>query len=267
MRKIINKQLENYKSKDVGLLFSGGMDSLSLLLSCLDIGIRPNLYTFRLKSYYSEDYLKSVHISRIFNLNLNVTIIDDEDIERLIKDIKYIIKEFKVKKKTQIQCIHPFLHMVNNVSNENILSGLCADDLYGSSRKMQELGRLNQNEFDNKRRDLFLNPESSSFKYIKYIFESNNIKFIAPYKDNINLFNYFINKSFKELHSPKQKMVMYESYKYELEKYDLYRRNSNLQCNSKLREFHDKLLNTKENTNHNKSVVAIYNRYYKEIWG
>lgn len=48
MRKIIDDFLEE-KIRDknsVAILFSGGLDSLSLLLSCLDIGIKPVLYTF-----------------------------------------------------------------------------------------------------------------------------------------------------------------------------------------------------------------------------
>ena len=32
MREIINKQLKEYRDKDIALLFSGGLDSLSILL-------------------------------------------------------------------------------------------------------------------------------------------------------------------------------------------------------------------------------------------
>ena len=39
----------------VGLLLSGGLDSLSVLLSCLDIGIEPTCYTFYLEGNESED--------------------------------------------------------------------------------------------------------------------------------------------------------------------------------------------------------------------
>ena len=266
MRKILNEELIKYKSKDVALLFSGGMDSLSLLLSCLDVGVRPHLYTFKLKNYESEDYKSSVKISKIFNLKLTVININ-EDLDLLLEDIKYIIQTFKVKKKTQIQCIYPFIHILKEVKEEYILSGLCADDLYGTSRKMQELGRKDLDEFNKKRLKIHNDITSSSYVYIKQLFEKEGFKFIAPYKSNKELVNYIMNKNFKDLHSPKQKNIMYESYKSELEKYKLYRRNSNLQCNSRIREFHDKLLKTYLNVNNNKSVIAIYNRLYKEIWG
>ena len=58
---------------------------------------------------------------------------------------------------------------------------------------------------------------------------------------------------------------MYESYKVELDKYKLYRRNSNLQVNSKIREYHNLLLLTDLNTRNYKSVVGIYNSMYKQI--
>ena len=266
MRTIINKELVKYKNHSIALLFSGGMDSLSLLLSCIDVGIKPHLYTFKLKNYDSEDFNCSKKIANIFNLKITEIIIDDSNLDKLIDDIKYIIKTFKVKKKTQIQCIYPFLYIVNEVKENIVLTGLCADDLYGSSRKMQELGRKDLKEFNLKRELIVKDLKASSYIYIKQIFESHNIKFIAPYKENQDLINYFMNKTFKELHSPKQKNVMYENYETELLKYNLYRKNSNLQCNSKIRESHDRLLNSKYNINNNKAITGIYNRLYKEAW-
>ena len=52
-RKEINRTLiEEIKNKDsVALLFSGGVDSLSMLFSCFDVGIRPTLYCFTTDGY------------------------------------------------------------------------------------------------------------------------------------------------------------------------------------------------------------------------
>lgn len=266
MRKIISNQLKQINNKNIALLFSGGMDSLSLLLSCIDVGISPHLYTFRLENYISEDIISSRKIAKTFNLKYTEVVIK-ENIENLASDVFYIIKEFKVKKKTQVQCIYPFIHMVNIIQEDIVISGLCADDLYGTSRKMQVLGRKSELEFNKKRVEINSNEQSSSYIYIKKLFNMYNKEFIAPYKDNIDLINFMLNKSFKELHSPKQKNVMYENYKKELETYKLYRRNSNLQVNSKVREFHDRLLSTDLNKNNYKSIVGIYNTIYKYYYG
>lgn len=267
MRKLINKKIEKYKDQKVALLFSGGMDSLCVLLSCLEVGIKPHLYTFKLKSYDSEDYFSAVRISNIFNLELTVIEIEDNDTNKLIEDIKFIIKKFKVKKKTTIQCIYPFLYVVDKIEEKVILSGLSGDILHGTMRKMQMLGRVDEGAFNSMRLEYLNNEELDNYCYIKQIFTEQDIKFVDVYRYNKDLIDFFMSKRFKELNSPKQKNVAYESYKKEIDEYDLYRRPTSLQCNSKIREWHDTLLNTSENINNNKRVTAIYNRYYKEIWG
>ena len=80
MREIINKQLKEYRDKDIALLFSGGLDSLSILLSCIDVGISPHLYTFRLEDYVSEDIKSSRKIKDIFNLEYTEVIIKKDTI-------------------------------------------------------------------------------------------------------------------------------------------------------------------------------------------
>ena len=265
LRNIINEYLvKNIDNKnDMALLFSGGMDSLSILLSCLDVDIKPHLYTFYLDNHISEDIIRSREIAKIFDLKLTEIKITTRDIS-LTEDIKFIIKRFKTSKKTAIQCIHPFIYIMPNIIEGNVLSGLCADDLYGTPRSMakhsKEIERFNKIRFNK-----FNDSTSSSYCYIKELIEEYDRKFYAPYKECDELTKYMLGLGYKELNSPKQKNIMYQDYKDILDKYKLYRRNSNLQCNSKIREWHDELLKTEENKNNNKSVVGIYNRYAKEL--
>lgn len=265
LRKLINTYLENNieDKNDVALLFSGGMDSLSILLSCLDVGIKPNLYVFRLNNYVSEDSIYSKKISQIYNLNLYEIVLDVNKIN-LISDIEKIVKLFNVKKKTQIQCIQPFLYVIPKIKENYILTGLCADDLYGTPRSMAKHAK-NIEYFKEIRINAFNNEESSSYKFIKQLSEMNNKRLIAPYKESIDIYNYMISKNYKELHSPKQKYIMYSDYEDELTKNNIYRRNSNLQCNSKIREWHDELLKSEINSEGFKSVVGIYNKIHNKL--
>ena len=132
---------------------------------------------------------------------------------------------------------------------------------------MQELSRKKNEQFYLKRLKKHNDIEASSYIYIKQLCEAYGKKFVAPYKQSKDLSSYILNKDVKELHSPKQKNVMYISYKNELDKYKLYRRNSNLQVNSGLREWHDTLLNSELNKNGYKSVVGIYNTIFKYFFG
>lgn len=263
LRSLINEYLiENVHDGNVAVLFSGGLDSLSILLSCLDVGINPHLYTFRLSNYESEDSKSSKRIADIFDLPLTEVILDVENIN-LVEDIKTIMNMFNVKKKTQIQCIQPFLYVIPQIQERYILSGLCADDLYGTARSIAKLSK-NKDIFDETRRQKHFDIESSSYKFIEELCRAKNRIFIAPYKQCDDIYNLMINKSYKELHSPKQKNITLTAYKDYIDKYNLYRRNSNLQCDSKIREWHNTLLLDKDvNTLNHKGIVGVYNNIYK----
>ena len=262
MRKIIDDFLEE-KIRDknsVAILFSGGLDSLSLLLSCLDIGIKPVLYTFFLESYEYSDIKSSRNIAKIFGLKL-IEIPIKQDLKTLINDVEYIVTNFNTYKKSAVQCVHPFLYAEKLIKEKYVLSGLCADDLYGTSKHMSILSK-NYEEFQRKRLDIISDETSSGYRYIKSIF--HNKIFIAPYKECRKLIDYFMSLDYKSMNSPKQKYVTYSAYRNEIDRYKLYRRNENLQCASKIREYHDSLLKTDLNTNNYKIVTPIYRNLYLE---
>lgn len=266
LKQLINNHLEkNIKDKnDVAILFSGGLDSLSILLSCLEIDIRPVLYSFYLKSHVSDDIEASRKIAIIYNLKLIEIVINDTDINQLKNDVHYIINKYHLYKKTAVQCVYPFIYIIPVIKEKYILTGLCADDLYGTPRSMAKY-RNDFDTFNEIRENKIQDITASAYSYIKSLVEENNKIFIAPYKDNLDLLNYFRGLNYKDMNSPKQKNIMYQDYKEEIDKYKLYRINQNLQCGSKIREWHDNLLLTELNTKNYKVVNPIYKNIYKEI--
>jgi Asparagine synthase (glutamine-hydrolyzing) len=267
---MLNLLIENHLKKviedfdDVAILFSGGMDSLSIMLSCLRLGIKPTLYTFYLKSYVSDDIKFSRKVSKIYNLKLIEIAIDDSSINVLISDVENIIKEFNVFKKTQVQCIYPFKYIAPEIKEKYVLTGLCADDLYGSAKSMAM--KKDDIKTFNELRDRKMSDEhASSYIEIKKLIEGYDKIFIAPYKDSAEIVTYFRILSYRQMNSPKKKMPTYLSYKDEIDKHGLYRINSNLQCCSKVRELHAKLLSTYLNNRNLKETTGIYNDMYKKI--
>lgn len=262
IRKYINTYIsKNINKRSVAILFSGGVDSQTILFSCLDLKIKPTLYTFCLDNYTSEDMIYTRNIAKIFNLKLYEILIKTDDKESVEKEIKDIMARFKTSRKTKIQCIYPILKMLPYIKEDIILSGLCADDLYGSSRSVAKHYK-DKNEFYNKR---YLNDKdinSSSYFQIKTLIEDEGKKFIAPYKECEELRKYLLSKNFYELHKPKQKQVAIDDYP-EILQFNLYRRNSNLQCNSKVRDWQDKLF-LNDNIYGYKNISGIYNRMYLE---
>lgn len=247
--------------ESVAILCSGGMDSLSLVLSSMELGIKPVLYTFYLKSYESPDLYSSRNIASLFQLPLVEVAIDDRDVTKLQKDVVYMMKTFKVKKKTAIQCIYPFLYVAPLIKEKVVLSGLCADDLYGTPRSMAK-HRNDPATFSALREARILNPSASSYKEIKELLERHDKQFMAPYKECEKLVNYFRTHMYKDMHSPKQKWLTYRDYQAEIETYDLFRLNSNLQCGSRIREWHEELMKTEWNKGF-KTIVALYNDVYR----
>ena len=68
------------------------------------------------------------------------------------------------------------------------------------------------------------------------------------------------------MNSPKQKNITYVSYQSEIDRFKLYRRNENLQCASRIREYHDSLLKTELNIGNNKIVTPIYRNIYNKYF-
>ena len=88
---------------------------------------------------------------------------------------------------------------------------------------------------------------------------------VSPYKQSEDIINYFLQLPVSEIRYGKQKKQTYEAFKQEIDELSLYRRNSSMQVNSGIREFHDELLKSEYNTGNYKSVVGIYNTFIREM--
>ena len=84
--------------------------------------------------------------------------------------------------------------------------------------------------FNEIRENKIQDKTASAYSYIKSLVEEQGKIFIAPYKEDIKLIEYFRKLNYKDMNSPKQKNIMYQDYKEEIDKYKLYRMNQNLQC-------------------------------------
>ena len=255
------REIEN--KNDVALLFSGGTDSLTCLFSLLEIGITPTLYSFHLEGVVHKDIEVSRQVADYYNLKHNIIEIK-RDIEQLKQDVIYIVKTFDVTRKTNVQCTYPFVHVLPNIKEKYVVSGLCADDLYGTSKSMSIKCAKDKNVFDEIRNKIFSNLNSSAYRSIKELTETiHEKKFITPYRDE-EIINYMMQFSWSELNKPKQKQLSYSSYLDYYEKQKIYRKNTNLQVGSKIREWHSELVNTDFNKNNRKRVDEIYKDLAKE---
>ncbi len=260
---------------EVGLLLSGGLDSLSVLLGCLDLGIKPICYTFYLSNHESDD-LKSVRrLKEIYNLKVVEVCLDVEKID-LYKDVKTIIKEYQndphaiQHKKTFIQCYHPMTYIAPIIKEKVVLTAFLADDLQFAGRKRNLLGRDTSPEGVKKlyqhRLDEVNNPSDGSMKQIIDLFSRYNITLVDIYHIQ-SIVDFFLEQDFLTCTKPKEKNIIYEAYQEDLDKYNIKRIHSSYQVNSMIREWHDNVFlhNPTINMNNNKAIVGVYNRMFKEI--
>jgi asparagine synthetase B (glutamine-hydrolysing) len=267
LKKLIKKHIENTipKNEKVAVMFSGGLDSLSVLLSALELGYEVKLYTFHLKGVISKDLETARKVSKHYKLELHEVEISD-NLDLLIDDLKYLIKTHDLKKKTQFQVMHPMKHLCEAIKEDYVLSGLEADTLYGNTRSMRKTIAC-ESEFKNIRSKYIHDENNASYSFIRNELENNNKTFVAPYKQSSEIINYFLSLESKDLCFGKQKKQTYEAFKTEIDNLSLYRRSSNMQINSGIREFHDLLLQTDLNQKNFKSVIGVYNQLIKIVKG
>lgn len=267
LKKLIKKHIENTipKNEKVAVMFSGGLDSLSVLLSALELGYEVKLYTFHLKGVISKDLETARKVSKHYKLELHEVEISD-DLDLLIDDLKYLIKTHDLKKKTQFQVMHPMKHLCEAIEEDYVLSGLEADTLYGNTRSMRKTITC-ESDFKNIRSKYIYDENNASYSFIRNELANNNKTFVAPYKQSSEIISYFLNLESKDLCFGKQKKQTYEAFKTEIDNLSLYRRSSNMQINSGIREFHDLLLQTDLNQKNFKSVIGVYNQLIKIVKG
>ena len=186
------------------------------------------------------------------------------DIELMVSQSKALIKKYGLTKKTQIQVMHPLSNVFPLIKEDYVFTGIGADTLYGSARKFKKLIHDEQ-AFYNARVEAIRKPESASYIYIKNAIEEMGKVCVSPYKQSEDIINYFLQLPVSEIRYGKQKKQTYEAFKQEIDELSLYRRNSSMQVNSGIREFHDELLKSEYNTGNYKSVVGIYNTFIREM--
>ena len=240
----------------VAVFLSGGIDSTCCLLACLDLGLDVTAYTFYLEGHESQDLHASRLISKTVGVKLKEIVVP-YSLEALQADTVRIIKEFRTARKTAVQCIHPFIYVIPQVEEQTVVSGLYADDLYGTSRKGSIIGRKNKAEFDAFRLQT-ISQEDYSCVYIRIAVEKAGKKLITPFKGGV-LQEYLMSLSWDQMNKPFIKSVAVSAFSDYYKKNAWYRKNSNLQVNSGIREYHDLLLDTPLNKRNSDSVVAIYN--------
>lgn len=243
-------------STNIALSFSGGVDSLCILFSLFDMGVKPHLYTYSVFGYPSRDLQYSKAIAKRFNLELTVCQIPS-GISTLKKDVVDMLS-FGVKGKVNIQCMHGNFYIAQAVKEAQILNGSGIDGLYGTYRTFVFDGsQKNKAIFDKKRVEYYNDPYADAIEYLRNSFAHKNITALFPYH-NKEIFDYLLQFSWSQINKPKNKTIIIKEYSEYFNIKRLYRPRGSQQIEAGIRELHDTLLTSDWNTNNRKRVNELY---------
>lgn len=241
--------------KNVAVLLSGGVDSVSVAFTAHRLGKKITAYTFHLEGEPSYDSKKAAEIAGIMGWNVRTIVVPTDNVER---DFIRLAKEVYCEKKTHFECCFPFLYMYPQIEEHEVLSGWAADGYYGVSKKANIHYKHTKEKFDEFRTDYFKQNSRAGYLWHKRIAEELYKKrFIAPYLDPA-VSAFFMNKDWYELNQPFQKHHVVEAFP-EFKQVGGVKKHINLQLGSGIDKLFERevLSNPKLNFNNRKRVMDV----------
>ena len=191
---------KNVSSKDVAVLLSGGVDSISVAYAAAKLKKNIHCYSFCLDINKNYDFTKAKEISEKMNWKFTGVIIDTSNLE---KDWNRLV-ELCCERKTHYEFVYPFLYVYPKIEETYVLSGWAADGYYGVSKKANIHYKHTKEKFDQFRDNYFLPENTAGYNMHKKVADLYNKKFITPYLD-AKVKEYFYSMDWYELNEPYQK--------------------------------------------------------------
>lgn len=238
---------------DVALLLSSGIDSQSLLFAMLECGIYPHVYSFTLEDRESHDFLVAQSLAKEMGVRFTKIALP-LDKETLIRDCFTMARKYGARKKTDFECLWPFLYVYQRVEERVVVTGIPADGHFALSKKAVLHYKDDVEAF---REGYFRNPNAGQ-RLMRGM--------LASEWGRVNVDPYYSEKiatalrglSWDELNKPKEKMPIRRSF----ERLMSGSRHTNLQLGDSGISQHFETLH--EAYKGHKSVVGIYNEIVKQ---
>lgn len=248
------------------ILLSGGVDSGTLLAAQLALDARPVCYAFRLASYTSTDFRVAQKMTADHGLTL-VDVVLDDSLPALERDVLEVMTLLDTSRKAAIQCAQPIMHLCrqlrgNDGSQAIVGTGaVCLDDkrvaLLRHSRGEEAAREYRRAKLDDRY------DARCGTGCMHRMARLMRCELAEPYSDE-PLRSYGLSLDMRELNRPRQKGIALRAFpRFWSQGY--YRPNSPLQVNSRVRDWHDLLLQSEWNVRQSTSVVAVYNDIYRHL--
>ena len=238
---IIDQINQQTVDKNVAVLLSGGVDSLSVAFAANRMGKKITAYTFHLQDNPSYDATKAAEVAKLMGWDCNIIVVPTNNLQN---DFQRLVKEVRCKKKTHFECCFPFLYVYPEIKEQVVLSGWAADGYYGISKKaMLHYGPGKSKEkFDEFRDNYFDINNQAGYLWHELIARNNKKQLITPYL-SMTIKDFFYNKTWEELNKPFQKHHVVNAFE-EFKKFK-FKKHINLQLGAGVDKLFETLLEDK----------------------
>ena len=250
-KSILFRQIDKLPN-NVALCLSAGYDSVALLALLLDAGKSVTIYSFTLDNMDSYDYTVAKNLAAITDSTfVGIKLPTNEN--QLKSDILLLHEKYGCVKKTDYECVWPFIYVYSQIKESIIVTGLGAEGHFGSTKKGSIHYKDNLDEFRNM---FFSNPNVSQIIQHKKLCNQYNMDFWFPFlTDEVRKF--FIGKTWADVNKPKVKQPIIDLIPSNFMSVKL--KSGNLQIASNVTKHFDSLIYTDWNIGNYKSIVGILN--------
>lgn len=252
----IDKECGTQQEVCIGL--SSGIDSHVVLFGLLELGKKVKVFSFRREDIMSKDFVSAKNTATVFGLKFKEVLIPKYVLHSRIKSI---IKNFDLKKKTDIEV----LYTMSFVFDE--MTGICffgyPDHHFGLSQKAMRYYRKTL-ELNQKWREINSSEkgmrQASKWKELGAA-RTNALQIKLPL-GNKALVDFFHPFTWDQLNKPKLKQPLLDAFGDYFQKTKV-RSPQPLQCgDSGIREIFPQLLDTDLNSSGTRNMVKLY----RDIW-
>lgn len=253
---IIDKSIPD---NEISVLLSGGVDSQSVAFAAHRLGKKITAHTMYVDGNMSKDAKHAIDVADHFGWSIEVT---DVPVDNLVDDFLKLIKKYKCKKKTQVECTFPFLYVYPKIEERTILSGWAADGYFGLSKRCALHFKEPKERFDEFRDEYFGAENVVGINQQYMLAREYNKNFIAPYM-NERVKKYMYQYDWFEMNKPYQKHIVVEAFP-EFKEMNV-RKHESLQLASGIPDHFEKLLDNRDINLYNRQRVMDLVRDWQDI--
>ena len=254
IRNLMLDMVSEIPEDEVAVFLSSGMDSRCILFALLECGKKVHTYSFTLEDRVSKDCRVAEEVSKTYGVEFTKIELPI-DINILKQDILVLRDKYNCRKKTEYECVWPFIYSYKVVQEKVVSNGIRADIHFGNFKR----ARIHyKDDLDGFRREVFSDVNGGQkLQHAMFAKEYNKILF-EPFRDQ-RMIDHFMGTTFEQCNTPHLKQPILDSFPEYFEKYRVYPHLNFQQGDSGIADHFDKLLQTDWNRHNYKNVVGIFN--------